>query len=486
MSGTDTAIDRIPPHSLEHEMATLGSMLLDRNAIDDVMALVGGSDYYRSDHRCIHETIVALYGSNQPVDLITVPEALRQAGKLEDVGGVQYLAELAECVPAACNAEYYAKVVRGRAELRRMISASDVNLRECYEAADEPAEIIARAEARTLSAAERAHDGPEETNAAATARLLDDVLANIGQPAGMPTGLAALDELTGGLHPEYVVIAARPSIGKTAMGTGILTHIAAAGAPVWFGSLEMSANSLRQRIICARAGIENLRIRSGGLNHHDAQRFVEAGQWFGALPVTIDDCRQRRDVQYLCSQIRRAKKRHGIRAAFIDYLQRIDYGADAGNENTALTRISAALARLKDELRIPIVVLAQLNRGPMSRDGFRPRASDLRGSGSLEQDADVILLLHREEFHHKGEHAWLADNEDKLGKAEVIIEKQRNGPTGTVKLKWVERFARFENLDDEGNVPAEWGTPAGIAGATHGSNGYEAHQPDPEPAGEPF
>jgi replicative DNA helicase len=449
-SGPD--VEKVPPHSLQHEVCALGSLLLDREAVGFVLEVVRPEDFYRSDHRIIFKTILDLYNSGKPVDLITVPEELRKRGKLEEVGGLNYIAELADSVPSAANAEHYAEVVRDRSLLRAMISACGETLKESYSASDETSVILERAERRVFEIAERKVRGDVQHLGKVLHETFKQIEARAGKPiTGLPTGFLELDDLTSGFQPaEMIIVAARPSMGKSAFAFNIAEYMALAEkVPVGIFSLEMSKQQVAQRMLCSHAGIDAHRLRMGMLS---AQDYSHMSVTVGALseaPIFIDDS-STISLFELRAKARRLKMQRDIKAVFIDYMQLMEAPEVRREGRTQeISFISRGLKSLARELEVPVVVLSQLNRSPEGREGHRPRMSDLRESGSIEQDADVVLLLHREDYY---------DNKAPPV-AEVIIAKQRNGPTGTIQLTWDSKMTRFRPYS-AAEVPPEYVEPA--------------------------
>jgi replicative DNA helicase len=470
---------RIPPHSLEHEMCTLGSMLLDREMIGQVIELLGPDDFYRSDHRAIFKTVADLYNTNKPVDLVTVPEELRRRGQLEEVGGVKYLADLLECVPSAANAVHYATVVQERALLRAMITACDGTIKESYEASEEVSDILERAEKRVFEVAERKVRGDVTHLGRVLMDTFKQIEAQAGKPiTGVPTGFFELDDLTSGFQKsELIIIAARPSMGKSAFIFNMAEYMALTERlPVAVFSMEMSKQQVAQRMLCSHAQIDAHKLRMGMLERSDYARMSVAVGQLAEAPIYIDDSTGVTLFE-MRAKARRLKARYDIKAVFIDYLQLMEAPEVKKEGRTQeISFISRGLKSLARELECPVICLSQLNRGPEGREEHRPRMSDLRESGAIEQDADVILLLHRPDYYdHKA-----------LPVAEVIIAKQRNGPVGTINLTWDSKMTRFRNYSNaevpesfQNRPAAPVAAGAVAAGSANGSEEAEAAEPAP-------
>ena len=413
-----------------------------------------------------------LYDKGSAIDLVILRDELSRRGDLEKVGGVEYLVQLVQSVPSAANAEFYAGIVRDKALLRDLISASGAIIDEAYTAHDEVAAILDRAEQQFFMVTEQR----VANEAVGLSSLLEQTFQQIQDRegnylTGAPTGFLELDDLTSGLQPaELIIVAARPSMGKTAMGLNLAEHMAVnENMPVVFFSMEMSRQQVAQRILCSRGRIDSHRLRRGMLNEQEIRQLQMICDELRDAPLFIDDT-PGMTVLELRAKARRLWLQHKIKAIFIDYLQLMHTpGAESRQQEIAI--ISRGLKALGRELNVPIVSLAQLNRGTEGRDGHRPRMSDLRESGAIEQDADVVMLLHRPSYYDP--------NEDP-NVAEVIIAKQRNGPTGTVKLHFDARSTRFDNLS---MAPEPYGyNGGGTAGGV--PPGYNTDGPGLAPAGD--
>lgn len=454
--------DRLPPHSLESEMSLLGSMILDPAVIADVLPHVHSEDmFYSAAHAAIFRAIIGIYEQHQSGDLVMLVDRLRDSQMLRDIGGEEYLVKLAEAVPAATSAPFYARMVADKHRLRRLIEAAGQILYDAYHPTEDAAsvgEVVDKAEGRIFAIAEQAQAGDAQSLAELLTEEISRLEALEGKGfSGVPTGYHELDEKLSGLHKgEMVIIAARPSMGKTALALNIAEQIALGGGaagdrakrervPVAFFSLEMSKEAVTSRLLSARSGVDSHKMRTGAFNEADFQKLIRAAGELGEAPIYIDDT-PNLTVLGLRARARRLVRRHDVRCIVVDYLQLLSSPTAAReSRQVEVSEISRGIKSLARELDLPVVCLAQLNRGATQREGNTPRLSDLRESGSIEQDADVVILLHREAYYHIGDAEWESENEDKKDQADLIIAKQRNGPTGTVHLRWDRATTRFKN-----------------------------------------
>ncbi len=443
---------RVLPHSLEAEVCVLGSMVLDANTIDLVVHTVQGDDFFRPAHRILYETLCAMHGAGKPIDLVTLSEELQRAKLLERVGGHDYLIRVAEGVPSTANAEYYARLVRDKALLRNLIGTNQQVVQDAYDSQDDPAEILDRAEHAVFQIASRQIGDHAVGLESLLQQTFETLSAADGSITGVPTGYYKLDELLCGLQKgEMIVLAARPSMGKTALACNMAEYMAAEDhRPVLLFSLEMAKEQLAARFLCSRAKFNAQRLRRGNISAEDWTHLQMAAGDLERAPVFIDDSADLNILQ-LRAKARRLKASADIQCVFVDYLQLMAPLASARKDprHQQIADMSRALKALGRELQVPIVVVSQLNRSPEGREGHRPRMSDLRESGAIEQDADVVMLLHREDYYHRGEGDWEEQNPDKLNVAELIVAKQRNGPIGTVPLSFLAECVRFENYASE-------------------------------------
>ncbi len=452
-----TGTQRIPPQDLSAEVSVLGSAIIDRDCIGEFVQLLEPDCFYLYDHQLIFKAIHSLFESNKPVDLVTVRDELSKRDQLEQVGGVDYLVRLAEAVPSAANAAYYANIVLEKALLRNLIRVTNEINTSAYDGVGDTSELLEDAEKKIFEVTEKK-----------IVRQAFDMRTIIGQVysslenrtghyvTGLPTGYQELDEMTCGLQPgEMVIIAARPSMGKTALGLNIAEHIAADnGVPVAIFSLEMSAQMLAERMLAGRSHIDSQKLRRGMLNDQEYEMLGRTAGELSERPLYVDDSSGLTPLE-LRAKARRLKMQYDIQLIVIDYMQ-LMHAPGMESRAQEVGFISRQIKAVARELNIPVIAMAQLNRGPEGREGHRPRMSDLRESGNIEQDADVVMLLHREGYYRKKKVMGQDDegpmdsfdnggNEPDDNIAEVIIEKQRNGPTGTVELVWIPQWTRFEN-----------------------------------------
>jgi len=448
----DPLLDKVPPHSLEAEMSVLGAMMLSPDAIGLCVQYLAADDFYRAEHRVLFRCLVDLYDRNEPIDLVSMKEALGQRGDLEEVGGEDYLVTLADSTPTVANAEYYARVVKEKSLLRGLISAAAEIIRDAH-APDQVDEVLDRCEQRIFDVVERKIVG----QAADMRAILADVMQKLDPVGktnitGLATGFMDLDDKTRGLQEgELIILAARPSVGKSALALNIAEHVAVnENRPVAFFSLEMSKEELAVRLIASRAEVDGQRLRKGQLSAREGQHVVQdVLPVLSGAPLYIDDTAGLRVID-LRAKARRLLARHGIELIVVDYLQLMS-SPGAESRQVEVSTISRGLKALGRELGIPVLAVAQLRRE--SEEHKRPRLSDLRESGAIEQDADVVLLLHREAMRHA---PGTREYDQARGTAELIIAKQRNGPTDTLRLTWQRQYTRFRTWS-----PRE--APAGAA-----------------------
>lgn len=436
-------LDRLPPHNREAEQSVLGSMLRDNASINDLLQLLRKDDFYADAHQKIFETIVSLHDrGGQPVDLVLLAEELKKRGYLDDVGGYAYLGELWDATPTAANAEYYAQIVRDKSLVRNLIRAGNDILGDAYKQSMPADQLIESAERQILEVATKGIVGKLYT----LDEAIQDTYDRIDQrtqgsemaASGLLTGFTDLDDLTAGLHrSELVIIAARPSVGKTAFSLSLARHIVVnEKEPVFFVSLEQSRVELAERLLCAQAKVDSHRLRKGTLTSDDMERLIEAGGILRSAPLTIDDT-PAQGILRIAANARRLKRQQSIRAVFIDYLQLIEPDNRRDPRHEQVAQISRRLKFLARELEIPVIALAQVNRASEDRQDHRPRLSDLRESGSLEQDADAVLMLHRPDRYEPGQQE---------GVIEVIVAKNRQGPVGEVTLAYLKQYMLYEDF----------------------------------------
>lgn len=433
------------PESLAAEAAVLGSMIIDPACIGQVIEVLRRDSFYRLEHQVLFDALVHLYQNHrsEAVDGVLLRDELERRGQMEAVGGVDYLTKVVESVPSSANVTYYANIVSDKALLRELIAASTDTLREAYDQATGVTEILDQAEQRVFAVTEK-----KVTSSAASLKDLVTQAYELIEKregthvTGLSTGFHELDDMTCGLQPgEMVIIAGRPSMGKTSLALNIAEYLGVSEKiPIAIFSLEMSRHVLAERFLCSVSSIDAQLVRKGMLSTEHYQKLVEACGVLSEAPIYIDDCSTLSPLE-LRAKARRLKNLYGIQAIVVDYLQLMHLGlGGAESRQQEISTISRYVKGLARELNVPVVVLSQLNRSPEGREGHKPRMSDLRESGSIEQDADLVILLHREDYYHRGEPDYPETNI-----AELIIAKQRNGPTGTVKLVFRERCTRFEN-----------------------------------------
>jgi replicative DNA helicase len=454
-TGSAQDIHRTPPHSAEAEQGVLGSMLLSpRQAIGECVEKINDQYFYVPAHQTIYSVLVDLWNAGQAIDLITFTQVLRDRNLLESVGGAAFVTSLFTFVPTAANIEYYLEIVRDKYILREIISAATESVRRAYEEQDEVNNLLDEVEQRIFAVGEDRFKGQMlsmKEQVMSTLESIEKLFEDKGAITGVSTGFRDLDKLTSGLHPsEMIVIAARPSMGKTAMAMNIAEHAAIdAKLPVAIFSLEMSAQQLVQRMLCSRARVNLARTRDGFLAEADFPKLTHAASKLAEAKIFIDDTAGLTILE-LRAKARRLRAQQNVQLIVIDYLQLVRSTSRRAQDNRQLeiTEISAGLKGLAKELKIPIIVVAQLNRNPEIRTGSGkgvPRLADLRESGSIEQDADVVGLLVREEYYADTDE----EREELKGKAELIIAKQRNGPIGDVKLTFLNEYTRFVDRSEE-------------------------------------
>jgi len=433
-------LDAAPPHALEAEMSLLGSMLIDPRVVGDVIQVVPtGVDFHRPAHGAIFDAMVQIWDRTATLDVVQLNQHLTDKGVLEDIGGTAYLIELAESTPTAAHAVEHARIVRDKATMRELIRAAGEILAQAQSGGDEPQQVLESAEQRIFAIAQR-RDGARFSS---LQELLDHTLKVIdqseGKPfTGLPAGFAEFDEMTSGLQKgEMVILAARPSMGKTALALNMMENIAASGHPVAMFSLEMGRQQLVQRILCAKGGIDSQRLRRNMLRKEDYRALLGACEALQNCSIWIDDT-PGLSIFDLRAKCRRLASQHQIGVIVIDYLQLMTSGTNPENRQQEVSDISRNLKLMAREFNVPIVALSQLSRNLENRGDKRPNLSDLRESGAIEQDADVVMFIYR------GEAA--GDNAAARGTADLIVAKHRAGRTDTVKLAWIEPFTRFENF----------------------------------------
>jgi replicative DNA helicase len=444
----EVAALRIPPNSVEAEMSVLGGLMIDNEAFDRVADVVREEDFYRYDHRLIWAQISRLIEKSQPADVVTVFESLQRAGKADEAGGLVYLNSLAQETPSAANIRRYAEIVRDRSILRRLISTSDeIATNALNPQGKDTRQLLDEAESKIFQISEDGARG--SVGFQALPDLLGQVVERIDElynqnnpndVTGVPTGFTDLDRMTSGLQPgDLVIVAGRPSMGKTAFSINIGEHVAIEqGLPVAVFSMEMGATQLAMRMICSTGRLDQQRLRTGRLVDDDWPRLTNAIQKMQDAQMFIDETPALNSLELRARARRLARQSGQLGLIIIDYLQLMSATGSGENRATEISEISRSLKALAKELHCPVIALSQLNRSLEQRPNKRPVMSDLRESGAIEQDADVILFIYRDEVYNP-------DSEDK-GSAEIIIAKQRNGPIGALRLTFVGQYTKFENF----------------------------------------
>jgi replicative DNA helicase len=433
---------KVPPQSLDAELSVLGAMLLDKEAIFKAMEILEPTFFYKEAHRKIYEAILSLHDKDEPVDLVTLTEELKRRGELEEVGGLTYLSTILETVPTSAHIEHYAKIVMEKALLRKLIDAATRIITLCYNEQSNVETLLDRAEQLVFDVVQRKitrgfvniveliHESFE---------AIEALYSKKEEVTGIPTGFKEFDILTSGFHPsELVIIAGRPSMGKSSFCLNIAQYVGTKKKmPVGIFSLEMSREQVVQRLLCAEARVDAHKLRTGYLSESDWPRLTAAASLLSESPIFIDDT-PAVSILEVRAKARRLKAKHDIKLFIIDYLQLLQGRGESENRQQEISEITRSLKSLARELNVPIIALSQLSRAVETRSDRRPQLSDLRESGAIEQDADLVAFVYREEYYKP-----TAENE---GVAEIIVGKQRNGPVGTVKLAFVKKYARFENL----------------------------------------
>ncbi|MFV9510328.1 replicative DNA helicase [Tepidibacillus sp. LV47] len=434
-------LDRIPPQNIEAEQAVLGAILLDPNALMLVSEILSVDDFYRASHQKIYRSMLELSENGQPVDLITLTSDLQNKKLLEEVGGVSYLTDLANAVPTAANVEYYAKIVEEKAILRRLIRAATEIASTSYIESDNVEEILGEAERRILEILQKKYqDGfiPIKDVLMETIDRIEFLHQHKGEITGIPSGFIDLDRMTSGFQKsDLIIIAARPSVGKTAFALNVAQNVAArAKETVAIFSLEMPASQLVQRMVSAEGNLDAHKLRTGQMEEDDWQKLTMAISTLSEAPIYIDDT-PGLTVYDIRAKLRRLKAEKGLGLVVIDYLQLIHGRGKSDNRQQEISEISRQLKRIARELEVPVIALSQLSRAVEQRQDKRPMLSDIRESGSIEQDADIVAFLYRDDYYNP--------ETEKQNIVEIIIAKQRNGPVGKVELVFLKNYNKFVN-----------------------------------------
>lgn len=448
--GDGSLVMRSMPEDLGAEAAVLGSMMIDPRCIGDVIEMVNRNAFYHSEHQMLFDAILSLYEKNhgEGIDGLLVRNELERRNELDAVGGAEYLQRVIETVPSSASVQYYADIVREKMLMRETIAAATEILNDAYDESGDAAEKLDAAERRIFAVTDKRITSAAVALKDLVTKAYETIEKREGtHVTGLSTGYYELDDMTCGLQKgEMIIVAGRPSMGKTAFALNIAEHVGIVEKhPTAIFSLEMGKQQLAERFLCSYSGVDSQLVRKGMLSTEHYQKLVEACGVISEAPIYIDDTSALSPLE-MRAKSRRLKSAHGIRCLVVDYLQLMNVGsARIESRQQEISVISRYLKSLAREMDAPVIVLSQLNRAAEGREDHRPRMSDLRESGSIEQDADVVMLLHREDYYHRGEEGYENDNT-----AEVIIAKQRNGPTGTVKLTFREKCTRFENMSQIG------------------------------------
>ena len=458
---TAEILDHPPPYDAEAEMGVLGSILILPDTCDDVAMILRAEDFYDEAHQRLFRQMQAMHDAGRKIDVTLLVDRLKANGDFEAIGGAAYLYKISQAVPNAAHARYYARIVREKSTLRSLIQAGTEILRDAYEAQRAPKQLLSEAEQRIFSIL--------DARGSATIASIRDILhesmdrldarmrgEHVG--GGVETGFSDLDKLMGGLHnSELIILAARPSMGKTAFAMNIAEYVALElQEPTLFVSLEMSRIELADRLLCSVARVNGHHMRTGTISATDRQRLVETAGRISQSPLFVDDSPSRSVTEVAAAARRIRRREKGLGLIVIDYLQLLEPDNPGDSRQEQVARMTRRLKGLAREADVPILCLAQLNRQAEDSRDHRPRLSHLRESGAIEQDADVVMFVHREEYYHRGE-----AQQEFAGLAEIIVAKQRNGPVGDVELRWEKDYTRFQNLApehlrdfDEFNAPA--------------------------------
>lgn len=452
-------LERIPPQSLEAEQATLGAMLVEREAIARVVDLLEPDDFYNPQHQLLYRVIIDMFNDSEPVDIVTLQARLQDRSQLEGVGGTPYLITLQEASPTAAAVGHYARIVREKATLRGLIRAGGEVQQLAQHAGDEEVEtIVDRAEQAVFAVGERTITPaftPLRELLGQTYDRIDEMQESHRPGTGLPTGYDDLDALLSGLQPsDLIVIAARPSMGKTALALNIGVNVAKTQhKTVAVFSLEMAKEQLALRLLCGEAGVNQQNIRQGYIDRNDMDRIAMGASRLYKAPLFIDDTPSMNVLQ-MRGKARRLRAEHGLDLIIVDYLQLASGYGRFENRTQEISQVARSLKVLGRELRVPVIALSQLSRAVEARGHpRRPLLSDLRESGSIEQEADVVAFIYRPFYYGSDELRAAGYLESDQNIAEVIVSKQRNGPTGTVRLAWIDEFVRFENLEERFDQP---------------------------------
>jgi replicative DNA helicase len=437
------AVLRSLPHNLEAEQSVLGCMIIDKTSIAQMAEALKGEDFYRDSHKIIFTSIVEMFMKDMPVDMITLIEHLRSCDRLEAAGGITYISEISNSVPSTAHLNSYMKIVSDKSMLRRLIRASNEIIENSYGKQDDVEKVVDLAQKKVFDIAQKKNSNDFESISTVLERgflEIERLFVNKGEVTGVPSGFKDLDDMTSGFQKgDMILVAARPSMGKTTFSLNLCEHAALrAGKSVVIFSLEMSKEQLAYKLLCSQANVDMLKLRTGNLEDRDWENIARAAGPLAAAKIFIDDSAGV-SVMEMRSKCRKIKIEHGIDFIMIDYLQLMSGSAGSESRTQEVSEISRSIKALAKEMQCPVVALSQLSRAPEQRADHRPMLSDLRESGSIEQDADIVMFLYRDEYYNK-------ETEEK-NVAECIIAKQRNGPVGTVKLAFIGALSKFGDLD---------------------------------------
>ncbi len=440
----ENAIKRVPPHNLQAEQSVVGAMLMNRDIISDVSDILSPDDFYYSKYSKLYEAMCALYSEGRAVDTLTLSEKLSTMGVAPEVAGPEQIAEVVAAVPTSARAGDYAKIVRDKSVLRKLIGLCDGVQKDCYLAQDEVQNILETTENKLYKIVQQAHGASDLT-------AIDEIVRNVvdeieeaaragGRITGIPTGFTDLDNMLTGLHAgELVLVAARPAMGKTAFVLNIAHHLACVKKmPCAIFSLEMSKEQLVSRMLAIDATVDSKNMKLGDMQDEEWERLIESTETISRAPLYIVD-NSAISIQDMRSQCRRLKQTYGIRLIILDYLQLMSSSGPVESRQQFISDISRSLKNLARELEVPVIALSQLNRAVDQRTEHKPVLADLRESGAIEQDSDVVMFIYRDEYYNK--------ETTKPNTAEIIVAKQRNGETGSVDLRWIGKYTRFANAE---------------------------------------
>ena len=436
-------LGKVPPQDIEAEQAVIGSMLTDQDAVSSAIETLKPEDFYREDNKIIYEAILNIYNRAEPIDIITLKAELSSMNKLEAVGGLEYIAVLPDKVPTTANVDRYIKIVEEKAMLRNLIKTANEILNRGYEPTEEPERVMDLAEKKIFDVMQKKSQKgytPIKDVLVESFAKLEELYNQKQHVTGVPTGFIDLDRMTAGLHgSEFILIAARPAMGKSAFALNIGAYAATrANIPVAIFSLEMAKDQVANRILCSEALVDSNAVRTGELTDEDLSKLAETSGELSQAQIFIDDTAGI-SVMEIRAKCRKLKLEKNIGLVIIDYLQLVQGSGKTSSREQEIAEISRSLKILAKEIEVPVIALSQLSRAVEARPDHRPMLSDLRESGSIEQDADIVMFLYRDDYYN--------EDSEKKNQAEVIIAKQRAGSTGTVDLAWLGQYTKFANLD---------------------------------------